>query len=69
MLIPYSWKKSVHDDMSYHLVTLETGGKMKLVGTDIEMDASHIGVSEAVSLSAAAFAYRMGSWQQNLRLG
>jgi len=61
------WKKEANDDTSYHLVTLETGGRMKVVGTQIETSAKHIGLAEAVSLSAAAFAYRMGSWHQNLR--
>jgi len=61
------WKKDPSCKDSYHLTTLETGGNLKIVGSDVTMKVGHIKMSEAMSLSAAAFAYRMGQWQDNVR--
>jgi len=55
------WKRTVDSD-EYHLATLESGGKLRLSGDKdkICVELKHVSLVEAMALSGAAVAYRMG---------
>jgi len=60
------WKQQGLSETAFHAATLETGGAMRLVGDPtghgLVADVGHVPLGEAMTLSAAALAYRMGAY-------
>lgn len=55
------WKKDATYEDAYFVTALESGGRMKVIGSDVETNVGHLKLSESMALSSAAVAYMMGA--------
>jgi hypothetical protein len=52
------WKPNAAYEEDYHLLGIESGGTMKVIGMDVSMNVGHLKLAEVCALSGAALAYR-----------